>query len=332
MPEDHDLISSQTHELNYLLKKWEKKQSRKNREILRDTLKDFRADKSCTPHTRELFYKYVEEHDILKLLEDSEQKKSAGRKNMIPDVETDDLTIDDPYIHKAEKKKTKIRKERKQKIQIQDLTTFKNQKSMAKLPGVKAYKRGGKAGGNRKSKKTFILILVIILVILLIIGIISVGTCLSQNARSEKTDTSFKEDSSEGIQENIQEGKENFTIDSLKNFLKNRTPVYFQSDLDVFIKGEERKIEELVLYLDNYTRVELSIEGHTANTGQPGNEMELSIRRAKNVERLLKSKTGKVHLIVETRGYGAIMEAIKNPSGEKMTLNRRVEITVKKAE
>jgi outer membrane protein OmpA-like peptidoglycan-associated protein len=355
MPQDHDLISSQTHELNYLLKKWEKKQNRKNREILRETLKKFRTDKSYKPHKRDNFYAYVKDNDILALLEDVENLKAAGRKTIMPDVETDDVTIDGPYIRKAGKKKAKLPKIKKQKIQIQDLARKKTTgnipgrkisgKTGMKTSGISATEfkerltllQSGSAGRKPGSRKSLLLILIIILAVVLVIVLISVGTCIYRNAQAEKTDFSPED---KGIQPVDTEDKgvtsdterENYTGETLKSFLLTCTPIYFKGDLDEFETGEKQKIEKLASYLDHYDSVELVIHGHTADTGQPENEVKLSIARADHVAALLKRNTEKVKLTIKTRGYGSTLEAVPNPRKEKMRLNRRVEITVVKAE
>ena len=64
MASDRDLISTEEHELNYVLKKWEKKQSIANREVLIDALKKFNADVNYKPHNRENFYKYADDKKI----------------------------------------------------------------------------------------------------------------------------------------------------------------------------------------------------------------------------------------------------------------------------
>ncbi len=45
--------------MNYLLKKWNKKQSIENRKKLVKKLDEFNADKNYRTHNREDFYKYV---------------------------------------------------------------------------------------------------------------------------------------------------------------------------------------------------------------------------------------------------------------------------------
>jgi len=69
MASDKDLISKEEHELNYVLKKWDKKQSAENREKLAAALDTFKADENFKPHNRENFYKYADEKNIKNDLE-----------------------------------------------------------------------------------------------------------------------------------------------------------------------------------------------------------------------------------------------------------------------
>jgi len=324
MPEDRDLVSTQTHELNYLLQKWDKKQSRKNRDILRDVIRDFKDDTSFKPHIREIFYKYVDEYDILQLLEDKD-KKDTGRKPILPDIDTGELTIDDPLVLKEKKRKAKIKKIKKPKISLNEFTKYKNNKIDVKTSG----KRTG------SKKKLFIIILVVALAVIFLTILIGVGTCFIKNTQTAKTDLSSDTDTSlPGIADDDKKTDETavFTHDSLQNFLKTCTPIYFKGDLDVLMPGEDKKITEFALYLDNYSAVGLFIEGHTASIGHPDDEMELSKKRAQHIISLLKRKTKNVTLEVNSIGYGAARPAVKNPDKKQMRLNRRVEISVIDAE
>ncbi len=58
MAKDRDMISKEDHELNYVLSKWNKRQTKGNREILAKALTDFKKDAKFKPHNRENFYKY----------------------------------------------------------------------------------------------------------------------------------------------------------------------------------------------------------------------------------------------------------------------------------
>ncbi len=60
MARDADKISKEEHELNYLLKKWKKKQSISNRKTLAGKIDKFNANKAYRTHNREDFYKTVD--------------------------------------------------------------------------------------------------------------------------------------------------------------------------------------------------------------------------------------------------------------------------------
>ena len=62
---DADLISKEDHELNYLLKKWKKKQSIANRKHLSGKIDEFNANKNFRTSNREDFYTYVNFIDTL---------------------------------------------------------------------------------------------------------------------------------------------------------------------------------------------------------------------------------------------------------------------------
>jgi len=69
MASDRDFVSTEEHELNYILKKYEKRQSKENREKIVNALKDFKNNPEYKPHNRERFYSYLEEKEILSNLE-----------------------------------------------------------------------------------------------------------------------------------------------------------------------------------------------------------------------------------------------------------------------
>jgi len=77
MASDRNMVSSEDHELNYVLRKWGKKQSIANRNILAGYLKDFKADDAFRPHNRENFYKYIDQKFLKSNLEDSDVTEVA---------------------------------------------------------------------------------------------------------------------------------------------------------------------------------------------------------------------------------------------------------------
>lgn len=62
---DAEMISKEEHELNYVLRKWGKKQSISNRQKLIKKLDEFNADPNYRTHCREDFYRYVNFIDTL---------------------------------------------------------------------------------------------------------------------------------------------------------------------------------------------------------------------------------------------------------------------------
>ncbi len=71
IPSDKDLISKQEHELNYVLKKYGKRQTEENRDKLSEALDVFLKDDSYETYLRNDFYDYVEKNNALKDLQDS---------------------------------------------------------------------------------------------------------------------------------------------------------------------------------------------------------------------------------------------------------------------
>ena len=65
MSYDAELISTEEHELNYLLKKWNRKQSISNREKLVHKIEEFNSISKFRTHNREDFYTYVNFIDTL---------------------------------------------------------------------------------------------------------------------------------------------------------------------------------------------------------------------------------------------------------------------------
>ncbi len=69
MFKDSEMISKQTHELNYVLKKYGKKQSEKNREKMIDLLNGFVKFEEYKPHMRKEFYQYIEDKNAFDSME-----------------------------------------------------------------------------------------------------------------------------------------------------------------------------------------------------------------------------------------------------------------------
>ncbi len=69
MFKDSDMISKQEHELNYVLRKYGKKQSKANREKMIELLDGFVAFDEYKPHMRKEFYQYIEDKKAFDCME-----------------------------------------------------------------------------------------------------------------------------------------------------------------------------------------------------------------------------------------------------------------------
>lgn len=72
LPTDAEMISRQPHELNYVLKKYNKRQTADNREKFVALLDAFKAEAEYKPHLRDDFYRYVEDKNAFDQMESLE--------------------------------------------------------------------------------------------------------------------------------------------------------------------------------------------------------------------------------------------------------------------
>lgn len=121
-----------------------------------------------------------------------------------------------------------------------------------------------------------------------------------------------------------------FDKELLINYINQNTPIHFIADSTLLLPGEEEKIKKICDLLQNYIEIEIVISGHTEPIGKEQNEMNLSIERAKVIEKELKKRTEKYNLIlkIETKGYGGMRPLLKDAPEELKFKNRRVEIEV----
>ena len=85
----------------------------------------------------------------------------------------------------------------------------------------------------------------------------------------------------------------------------------------------------LVGILKNYPTVEIKLEGHTDNQGDPALNVKLSLDRVNEVKKYLVSK-GISGSRITTEGFGGSKPIASNDQEETRKLNRRVEFRVTK--
>lgn len=123
------------------------------------------------------------------------------------------------------------------------------------------------------------------------------------------------------IKEDIEFQKEEEGIRLTINNLK------FQPNSTVLLSGEEEKLEKLAAVLGQIENRSFLITGHTADVGDPGVQLTLSLERAAVIAEYLEGAGIEGKRIMYT-GKGGTQPAVPNTSPENMQKNRRVEIMI----
>lgn len=114
------------------------------------------------------------------------------------------------------------------------------------------------------------------------------------------------------------------TSAGFKMTMKN---LQFKSNSAELLYGEEERLNQIAEILKQAGDYTFLIEGHTASTGQPNSEMQLSIERANTIAReLIKRGISADRFICQGRGSSRPVADNSTPEGK--AANRRVEITI----
>jgi outer membrane protein OmpA-like peptidoglycan-associated protein len=103
--------------------------------------------------------------------------------------------------------------------------------------------------------------------------------------------------------------------------------IRFEPDSDEILASERPRLDMIARVLRESPDRSFLVEGHTAATGRPAGEMELSVRRAQRMA----SELAKLGISIERfiyKGWGGTKPLGDNASEEGRRLNRRVEITI----
>ncbi|MDR2518263.1 MAG: OmpA family protein [Spirochaetaceae bacterium] len=103
--------------------------------------------------------------------------------------------------------------------------------------------------------------------------------------------------------------------------------IRFAPDSDQFLPGETPKLDLIASALKQIPDRGFFVEGHTASTGNPGSEMELSIKRAKRMVDELISRGISADRFTY-KGSGGTKPVGDNATNAGRIRNRRVEITI----
>ena len=186
----------------------------------------------------------------------------------------------------------------------------------------------------------------IILVLAGLLGLWLLRTCSSEKPRKVAEETTEAAKSGvaamrsislpNGVTINAPQGG---FIDSLVVFLSNPNwapgklfafdKVTFETDSATLTPDSAEQIGKLATVLQGFPSTNVSVEGHTDNTGDPAVNKKLSEDRAASVKAALIDK-GVPADRVTSAGWGAEKPVASNDTEEGKLKNRRVEITLQK--
>ncbi|HEX8245310.1 MAG TPA: OmpA family protein, partial [Longimicrobium sp.] len=105
--------------------------------------------------------------------------------------------------------------------------------------------------------------------------------------------------------------------------------IYFDTDRDVPLPGEAAKLADIPSYMARYPDVRVSITGYADERGNLGHNVDLSLRRAESVERMLLGMGIAASNLEPLLGMGPTTGFAPGAAGNAGTwlANRRVEVT-----
>jgi outer membrane protein OmpA-like peptidoglycan-associated protein len=107
--------------------------------------------------------------------------------------------------------------------------------------------------------------------------------------------------------------------------------ILFQVDSTLLLNdAEKRKIQKIVSSINRFKEVSLEITGYAHSVGNPASEQSLALRRAGFIASQIESASG-IELSIVTKSGGSSNPVADDTEPRKRHLNRRVEISVKKA-
>ncbi len=109
-----------------------------------------------------------------------------------------------------------------------------------------------------------------------------------------------------------------------------RLLIFFDFDKSELKEESSPELDRVVEFLQDKPTVEIMLEGHTDDVGDPNYNMRLSLDRANQVKSYL-VKNGIAPSRITTKGYGSTQPLINEKTEDARAKNRRVEMKIVKA-
>lgn len=101
----------------------------------------------------------------------------------------------------------------------------------------------------------------------------------------------------------------------------------FKANSSELLPGEEERLNQIAEVLKTVPDQKLLVEGHTASTGNPAGEKQLSVERAEAIAKALIKRGIKAERFI-CKGFGGTKPIADNNTDTGRAQNRRVEITI----
>ena len=92
--------------------------------------------------------------------------------------------------------------------------------------------------------------------------------------------------------------------------------------------GQDDLVNKIVAAIQLFPTAEVSVEGHTDDTGGHDANLRLSRRRAETVARILEQKLGRGEQSIATEGFGPEKPIALNSTAEGRAMNRRIDVVI----
>lgn len=151
------------------------------------------------------------------------------------------------------------------------------------------------------------------------------GIPLAKLKNSEKNKQNFRKlQPMPQINQIVSSTKNNLKYHIEKEFYDIKFPdIKFITNTTTIIKGTDKGIKDVTIFLKKYNHINIEISGHTDNVGEINDNQILSERRAAKVKSLL-TNTGIKSLRIKTIGHGESKPIDNNKTSKGRRNNRRV--------
>jgi outer membrane protein OmpA-like peptidoglycan-associated protein len=105
--------------------------------------------------------------------------------------------------------------------------------------------------------------------------------------------------------------------------------VFFKQSVAVLLPESYAQLDTLVMLLKELPTLEIEVQGHTDNQGDPKLNLQLSQQRVTVVKQYLVQK-GISEMRLTEKGFGGNRAAVSNDTEENRRKNRRVEFMITK--